>query len=173
MLQDVRYAIRTLLKNPGFTATAILVLAIGIGANTAIFTVVNAVLLRPLPFRDPAALCLLTEHLPFLATTGPSYQNFVDWQAQAHSFEGIAGARNTTFTLTGAGDPERLQGQMATANLFPLLGVEARTGRTFRPEEDRAESPMVALLSRGLALRRFGSEAAALGQKVVLNDEPY
>jgi putative ABC transport system permease protein len=173
MLQDVRYAIRTLLKNPGFTATAILVLAIGIGANTAIFTVVNAVLLRPLPFRDPGSLCLLTERLPFLAMTGPSYQNFVDWQAQAHSFEGIAGARNTTFTLTGAGEPERLQGQMATANLFPLLGVEARTGRTFRPEEDRAESPIVALLSRGLALRRFGSEAGALGQKVVLNDEPY
>jgi len=173
MFQDFRYGIRTLLKNPGFTVTAILILAIGIGANTAIFTVVNAVLLRPLPFRDPGSLCLLTERLPFLAMTGPSYQNFVDWQAQAHSFEGIAAAHNATFTLTGAGDPERLQGQMATANLFPLLGVEAQTGRAFRPEEDRAGSPLVALLSRGLALRRFGSEAAALGKTVVLNDQPY
>jgi putative ABC transport system permease protein len=173
MLQDIRYGIRTLLKNPGFTAIAILILAIGIGANTAIFTVVNAVLLRPLPFRDPGPLCLLTERLPFLAMTGPSYQNFVDWQAQAHSFEGIAAARNTTFTLTGAGDPERLQGQMATANLFPLLGVEAQTGRTLRSEEDRAESPLVALLGRGLALRRFGSESAALGKTVVLNDQSY
>src|SRR5215831_3643694 len=115
MLQDVRYAIRTLLKNPGFTATAILVLAIGIGANTAIFSVVNAMLLRPLPFRDPGSLCLLTERLPTFPVLGPSYLNFLDWRAQNHTFVDVGAARNAQFTLTGGAQPERVFGQMASA----------------------------------------------------------
>lgn len=171
--QDLRYAIRTLRKNPGFTATAIATLAIGIGANTAIFTVVNTVLLRPLPFRDPASLCLLLEKFPALGPIGPSYQNLVDWRAQAHSFESIASVRNATLTLTGSGEPERLQGQMVTANLFPLLGVQAREGRTFRADEDRAGGAPVAVVSYGLAERRFGSPPRALGKTVVLDNQPY
>src|ERR1700687_3011491 len=117
--QDLRYGLRVLLKNPGFTAVAVLTLAIGIGANTAIFSVVNAVLLRPLPFRDPAVLCLVTERMPTIPILGPSYLNFRDWRAQNHSFEDLAAARSTPFTLSGSGQPERVQGQMASASLFP------------------------------------------------------
>jgi len=112
LLYDLRFALRVLRKNRGFTAVAILTLAIGIGANTAIFSVVNAVLLRPLPFHDAASLCLLTERMPTIPVLGPSWLNFQDWRAQSRSFD-IAAARNTTMTLTGAGDPQRLQTQQA------------------------------------------------------------
>src|SRR5580704_8529239 len=120
---DVRYAIRMFLKNPGFSAVAILTLALGIGTNTAIFSVVNAVLLRPLPFRDPARLAVLYEHFPSIGIIGPSYENLVDWRDQSASYEGVGFVHNATFTLTGAGDPQRLAGQMASANFFPLLGI--------------------------------------------------
>src|SRR5207237_5424165 len=118
LLYDLRYALRILRHNPGFTGVAILTLAIGIGANTAIFSVVNAVLLRPLPFRDPRSLCLITERMPAIPVVGPSWLNFQDWRAQSRSFD-IAAARNTTLTLTGTGDPERLQAQQSSADLFP------------------------------------------------------
>lgn len=170
---DLRYAIRSLRKNPGFTTVAILTLAIGIGANTAIFSVVNAVLLRPLPFRNPESLCLLTERLPFLPSVGPSYQNFVDWQAQAQSFQSIGAAKLTPLTLTGTGEPERLQGELMTANLFPLLGIDPPLGRVFTPAEDRAAGPPVALISSGLAQRRFGSAGSALNRIVTLDNQPY
>src|SRR5580704_6279027 len=117
--QDLRYGLRVLLKNPGFTAVAVLTLAIGIGANTAIFSVVNAVLLRPLPFREPSSLCFLTERMPTIPILGPSYLNFQDWRAQNHSFEDLAAARFTPFTMTGSSEPERVQGQMVSASLFP------------------------------------------------------
>src|SRR5271168_5086365 len=109
--QDLRYGLRMLVKSPGFTAVAVLTLAIGIGANTAIFSVVNAVLLRPLPFRDPAALCLLTERMPTIPILGPSYLNFEDWRAQNHSFADLGADHFQPFTLTGTSQPERVQGQ--------------------------------------------------------------
>src|ERR1700755_2172024 len=109
---DLRYALRVLLARPGFSAVAILTLALGIGTNTAIFSVVNAVLLRPLPFRDPAKLCLLYEHFPTIGIIGPSYENLIDWRDQSSSYEGVAFVHNATFTLTGAGEPQRLIGQM-------------------------------------------------------------
>jgi len=130
LFQDLRFSLRLLRKNPSFAAVAIATLALGIGANTAIFSVVNAVLLRPLPFRNPDSLCLLTERMPTIPTLGPSWQNFQDWRDQAQSFERIAAARNATFTLSDAGEPERLAGQMASADLFPLLGVNAFRGHT-------------------------------------------
>jgi putative ABC transport system permease protein len=171
--QDLRYGLRVLLKNPGFTAVAVLTLAIGIGANTAIFSVVNAVLLRPLPFRDPASLCFLTERMPTIPILGPSYLNFRDWRAQNHSFDDVAAARLTPFTLTGGGQPERVQGQMASASLFPLLGVSAIQGHTFRADEDRAGGPPVALISYGFWQTHFAGAAGTIGKSLTLDNQPY
>jgi len=172
LLQDLRYAFRLLAKSPGFAAIAILTLALGIGANTAIFSVVNAVLLRPLAFRDPSRLVIVAEKSPF-PTISTSYQNFVDWRDQSRSFESMEATRGTGLTLTGAGEPELLLARMATAGLFPLLGVEAHIGRTFLPEEDRAGSAPVALLSYGLWQRRFGGSREIIGKPITLGSQPY
>src|SRR5450755_2790263 len=168
--QDLRYGFRVLMKNPGFTIVAVLTLAIGIGANTAIFSVVNAVLLRPLPFRDPAALVLITERMPTIPVVGPSNMNLQDWKAQAHSFENIAAVLNATFTLTGVGQPERVQVQMASASLFPMLGVTALKGHTFLPEEDKAGGPPVVLLAYGYWQSHYAGAADVLGKSVTLNN---
>src|SRR5580693_9724702 len=107
LMQDLRFGVRTLRKNPGFTAIAILTLALGIGANTAIFSVVNGVLLRPLPFRDPSRLVLIAERSSF-PVISTSYENYLDWRDQSHSFESMEATRGAAITLTGAGEPERL-----------------------------------------------------------------
>jgi putative ABC transport system permease protein len=172
LLQDLRYAFRLLAKSPGFTAIAILTLALGIGANTAIFSVVNGVLLRPLSFRDPSRLVIVAEKSPF-PTISTSYQNFVDWRDQSRSFESMEGTRATGLSLTGAGDPELLTARMATAGLFSLLGVEAREGRTFLPEEDKAGSAPVVLLTYGLWQRRFGGSREIIGKPITLDSRPY
>lgn len=171
--KDLRFALRTLAKNPGFAAVAILTLALGFGANTAIFSVVNAVLLRPLPFREPDRLVFLYEILPSAPVIGPSFQNFVDFRDQAQSFESVGAIRSTTFTLTGAGEPERLHGQMLSANLFPLLGVNAVRGHSFLADEDRIGGPPVAMISYGLWQRRFGDAADVLGKNLVLDNQTY
>jgi len=173
LFQDLRFSLRLLRKNPSFAAVAIATLALGIGANTALFSVVNAVLLRPLPFHNPESLCLLTERMPTLPTLGPSWQNFQDWRGQAQSFERIAAARNAMFTLSGAGDPERLAGQMASEDLFPLLGVSAVRGHTFTAEEDKPGAAPVVLLSYGFWQRRFAGSPAALGQSLTLDNQQY
>jgi putative ABC transport system permease protein len=170
--QDLRYGARTLVKNPGFTAVAALTLAIGIGANTSIFSVVNAVLLRPLPFRDPASLCLLTERMPTIPVLGPSYLNLQDWRAQAHSFTDVGAARNTPFTITGRGEPEQVLGQMASAALFPVLGVSAFEGHTFTADEDRAGGPPVALISYGFWQTHFARAANTVGQVLIIDNQP-
>jgi putative ABC transport system permease protein len=170
--QDLRYAVRLLLKRPSFTAIAVLTLALGIGANTAIFSVVNSVLLRPLAFRDPSRLIIVAEKSPYPTIT-TSYQNYSDWRDQSHSFESLEGTRGTALTLTGAGEPERLNARMATAPLFSLLGVEARLGRTFLPEEDRAGGPPVVLLSYGLWQRRFAGSPDVIGKSLTLDAQPY
>src|SRR6202021_3422741 len=121
---DMRYAVRLMIKNPAFTLIAIITLALGIGANTAIFTVVNAVLLRPLGFHDPSRLVIVAEKSPYPTIT-TSYENYVDWRAQSQSFESMEGTRGATIALTGAGDPERLNSRYATAGLFPFVGVDA------------------------------------------------
>jgi putative ABC transport system permease protein len=172
LLYDVRYALRALRKNPGFTAVAVLTLAIGIGANTAIFSVANAVLLRPLPFHDPRSLCLLTERMPSIPVLGPSWLNLQDWRAQSRSFD-IAAARNTTMTLTGAADPERLQAQQVSAAMLPMLGVRALRGHTFTAEEDRAGAAAVVLLGYGFWQRHFGGAEDAIGRSVTLDGQPY
>jgi putative ABC transport system permease protein len=172
-LHDLRYAFRVLRQNPGFAAVAVLTLAIGIGANTAIFSVIDAVLLKPLPFRDPQAICLLMERMPALGAIGPSWLNFQDWKAQSRTFESLAAARNTTLTLTGAGEPERLQAQQASAAVFPLLGVSAVRGHTFTAEEDRAGAAPAVLVGYGFWQRHFGGAEDAVGRTLTLDNQPY
>jgi putative ABC transport system permease protein len=170
---DLRYALRTLRNNPGFAAVTILTLALGVGANTAIFSVINAVLLRPLPFGTPNQLCVITESLPSVPMVGPSYQNFQDFRDRAKSFSAMSATRITTLTLTGAGEPERLPAQMISASMFPLLGVSATMGRTFAPEEDRAGGPQVVLLSYGFWRRHFAGSADVLDKSITLDNKSY
>ena len=172
--QDVRYGLRMLAKNPAFTAIAVVALALGIGANSAIFSVVDAVLLRPLPFKNPNQLVMLWEnaaHLGFPRDT-PSPANFLDWQKQATSFTGMAAMIERSFNLTGVGEPERLEGRRVSANLFELLGVSARLGRTFVPEDDKPGTHVV-VLSHSLWQRRFGSDPGVIGRALTLDGESY
>src|SRR5438034_4607879 len=172
--QDLRYGLRTLAKNPAFTSIAIVALALGIGANSAIFSVVDAVLLRPLPFKKPEQLVTLWEnatHLGFPKNT-PSPANFLDWQKQASAFTGMAAMVERSFNLTGVGEPERLDGRRVSANLFELLGVPAVLGRTFVPDDDRPGTHVV-LLSYSLWQRRFGSDPSVIGRALTLNGESH
>src|SRR5947199_3717798 len=172
--QDLRYALRTLAKNPAFTSIAIVAIALGIGANTVIFSAVNAVLLRPLPFKNPEQLVMVWEnatHLGFPKNT-PSPPNFIDWQRQNTVFTGMAAMSERSFNLTGVGEPDRLDGRRVSANLFDLLGVPALLGRTFVPDDDKPGTHVV-LLSYSLWQRRFGSDPAVIGQALTLNGESY
>src|SRR5208282_3091190 len=137
LIQDLRYGLRMLAKNPGFTAVAVITLALGIGANTAIFSVVNAVLLKPLPYPDPDRLAVIWVTEPsgpggLFPATGPDFQ---DWQAQNHVFEGISAVSVAGGTLTGSGEPWQLQGLSISPNAFQILGVQPQLGRSFAPEE--------------------------------------
>ncbi len=171
--QDVRYGVRMLHKNPGFTAVAVLTLALGIGANSAIFSVVNAVLLRPLPFRDSGRLCLVMESLPSFPQLGPSYENYQDFRDQSKSFETIAAEHPQPVTMTGRGDPQRLAAQFVSASLFPLLRVNALEGHTFTEDEDRFGGPQVVLLSYGFWHRSFGGERSIVGKNITIDDVSY
>jgi putative ABC transport system permease protein len=174
LFQDLRYAFRLLTKNFSFTAIAVATLALGIGANTAIFSVVNAVLLRPLPFRDPSRLVLALEHNPAIpGFSSISYLNFLDWRAQNQSFESLEATCATAATLTGTGEPERLNARVATAGLFSLLGVNAILGRTFLADEDRPGGAPIALLSYGLWQRRFGASRDIIGKTIDLDTKPF
>jgi putative ABC transport system permease protein len=173
LFQDLRYALRRLGRTPAFTAIALATLTLGIGANTAIFTVIDAVLLRPLPYRDPGQLVLLNETAPGFPSFSVSYENYEDWRDQSHSFSSVGAVRNTAMTLTGAGEPERLTAQNATANLLDVLGVRVVRGRAFLVEEDRKGAPGVALISYGFWQRRFGGAESALGQSLTLDNKPY
>src|SRR5580693_3164996 len=172
LLQDLRYAFRVLIKSPSFTAIAVLTLALGIGANTAIFSVVNATLLRPLAFHDSSRIMLIAEKSKY-PDPSVSYQNFVDWRDQSHSFECVQGMRASTITLTGAGEPERLNARWVTSGLFPLLGVKALLGRTFRDDEDRAGGAPAVVISYGLWQRRFGGATDVLNKSINLDSRSY
>src|SRR5438046_2493506 len=172
--QDLRYGLRTLLKNPGFTIIAVIALALGIGANSAIFSVVNAVLLRPLPFKNPEQLVMVWEnatHVGFPKNT-PAPPNFIDWQKQNTVFTGMAAMSERSFNLTGVGEPERLDGRRVSANLFDLLGVPALLGRAFVPDDDRPGTHVV-LLRYSLWQRRFGSDSNVIGRAITLTGESY
>lgn len=171
-LQDLKYAVRMFLKQPAFTIIAILTLAVGIGANTTIFSVVNSILLRPLPYREPDRLAMvwMNNARINISEDWHSYPNYEDYRNNTSTFEDIALFNNRSFTITGDGEPERVRGAVASSNLFPLLGVGAMMGRTFIPEEDENGKDMVAILSYGLWQRRFAADPDILGKTVSLNN---
>ena len=171
--QDLRYALRMLLKNPGFSAVAIIALALGIGANSAIFSVVNTVMLRPLPYKDADRLVMVWEDASKhgYPRDTPAAANYIDWRDQNQVFEGMAAIADQSFNLTNAGDPERVEGRRVSANLFPLLGVEPELGRVFRSEEDQPGANRVAILSHRFWHRRFGADPGIAGKTVTLNGE--
>ena len=176
LLRDVRYAARTLLRQPGFTLVAVLTLALGIGANTAIFSVIDAALLRSLPYREPGRLVHLweTKRSRDFEQREASYPDFLDWRAQsAEVFEGLAGYTSRPFTLADAGEATRARGAAVTANFFDLLGVNAVAGRTFVAGEDGPQAKRVAVISHGLWQRRFGGERATVGREVTLDGQAY
>ncbi|HEX8091869.1 MAG TPA: ABC transporter permease [Blastocatellia bacterium] len=175
LAQDLRYGLRVLAKSPVFTAVAMLTLALGIGANTAIFSVVNELLPRPLPFRDAERLVMLWENNPNLdAGQNPtSRANFRAWREQSSSFDGMAAFSDQRLNLTGDGEPEEISVQLATPELFQVLGVEPILGRAMTEEDGRAGAPRVAVLSYGIWQRRFGGDAGVVGRPITLNGAPF
>jgi predicted permease len=174
LLQDLRYAFRTLMKKPGFTLIAVVTLALGIGGSTAIFTVVDAALLRGLPYKSPERLYHLWESTPQkeFAQREFSYPDYQDY-LQNQVCEGIAAYTGGGAIMSGRGEPERVLAPAASANFFSLLGVEPVIGRTFQPGEDKPGSPRVTVLTYGMWQRRFGGDKAILGQSLTLNGDPY
>jgi putative ABC transport system permease protein len=173
LAQNFRFALRRLRKNPGFTVVAVLTLALGIGANSAMFSIVNAVLLRPLPYRDPQRLMLLAERWPQFPRLSLSYLNYKDWRDQSHSFEAVGAVRNSVMTMTGGAEAERLPSQNVTANLFDLLGTKPELGRAFSDAEDKPGAPPVAVISHSLWERRFSSSPSVLSQTITLDNQNY
>ncbi|HEX8087320.1 MAG TPA: ABC transporter permease, partial [Blastocatellia bacterium] len=174
-IQDLRYGLRTLLKNRGFTAVALLALALGIGANTAIFTVVNAVLLRPLPYEDPERLVLIQANNPQqkIKQAPTSLPDFFDWSDQNSAFEQIAAYSRWSTIITSGDEPERLPTGFVSGNFFSTLDVKPIVGRAFSDGDDLAGAEPVAVVSSGLWKRRFGSDAALVGQTVTLSGKAY
>jgi putative ABC transport system permease protein len=173
--QDVRFGFRMMMKKPGVTFIALLALALGIGANTAIFSVVNTVLLRPLPYKDSGRIMLVFWSAPKLSAEDfpSSAPDFLDWREQNHVFERMAAVSGESFNLTGAGEPERITSASASADIFPLLGVNAARGRTFTAEEEQAGRNKVVVVGHQLWQRRFGSDPNLVGQSITLNNESY
>jgi putative ABC transport system permease protein len=172
--QDLRYAARTLRKQPAFTAAAVLTLALGIGANTAIFSIVNTVLLQPLPYPDSSRLFVVYQ----FATRGGdrarfSAENFLDVQREARSFEALGAYAGTGFTLTGRGEPEFVMGQMISAELLGVLDMQPLIGRALRPDENEGGRDQVMLLSHRLWQRRYGGDPGIVGQTITANGKPY
>jgi putative ABC transport system permease protein len=172
--QDLRYGARMLFKQPGFTLIPVLTLALGIGANTAIFSVVNTVLLRPLPFKEPDSLVMIREtKLPQFPEFSVSAGNFLGWQKQNTVFERMAAYTGASFNLVGVGDPEQIPGMRVTDGFFAMLGAQPQIGRDFLSEEDQPGRNNVVILSHGLWQRRFGGEAKILNQTLTLNGQSY
>lgn len=171
-LDDLRHALRTLLREPSFSATAVLILALGLGANTVVFSIVEGVLLRPLDYREPARLFAVEEIIPEVTQTLPvlpvNARHYLEWRKSCSSFEEVAIADGEELNLTGR-EPERLSAVRATASLFRLLGVEAQLGRTFAPDEDRPGNDAVAVISDSLWRRRFGADPGVVDRRIELN----
>src|SRR6185369_6600333 len=174
LIQDLRYGIRTLLKRPGFSAVAVVTLALGIGASTVIFTVVDAALLRGLPYKQPDRLYHLWERTPKqdFSKREFSYPDFQDYQ-QNNVFDGLAAYGGGGALLTGLGEAERIAAPRASANFFSVLGVEPYLGRTFQPGEDVPNGPKVTVLTYGFWQRRFGADQNVVGRAITINGESY
>ncbi len=176
LLNDFRYGVRVLARRPWFTAVAVLTLALGIGANTAVFSLVSAVFVRPLKYREAERLVMVWEVVERLgfARDNPAVANFADWRSQNRVFEDMAATRHLTYDLTGGGgEPEKLLALGVGANFFPLLGVEPALGRAFHADEDRPGAPRVAVLGHGLWQRRFGGDPGVVGSELLLDGEKY
>jgi len=173
LLQDIRYGIRMLAKNPGFTVVAVLTLALGIGANTALFSVVNAVLLKALPFHQPDRLVALYQNKVQFQRASISYPNFLDWQRQNRTFDSMAAFRPDDFNLTGAGEAEHIRGEMISADFFSTLGLQPVIGRWFTSQEDQLGGAPVAVISAGLWARKFTARPDIVGRSVELNGTDY
>src|SRR5580704_105055 len=171
--QDLIYAARTLRKSPGFTFVALLTLALGIGATTAIFSVVYGVLLQPLPFNDAARLILLNETTPRVGVVSVSYPNFQDWRAQTIQFSQIAAVSSVGFNLAGINQPEAIRGEAVSPNFLSVLGVKPALGRDFDPSEEKAGAAPVLLLSYALWQSHFGADPSALGRTIMLDGKGY
>ena len=173
LFQDVRYGIRMLVKNPGFTIVAVLALTLGIGADSAIFSVVNAVLLRPLPYDESERLVFLSERSQVLEGMSIAYPNFLDWRTQNNAFESIGVYRRQSYNLTGSGEPERLVAGQVSADLFTVLRVNATQGRVFTNDEDQPGATPVVVLSHGLWQRRLGGDSGIIGQNLTLDGRGF
>ncbi|MFZ0579586.1 MAG: ABC transporter permease [Candidatus Acidiferrales bacterium] len=173
LIQDLKYAVRMLVKSPGFTAIAILTLALGIGANSALFSVVNGVLLRPLPYAQPDRLVVLSEKTANFESSSISYPNFLDWQRSNSAFASIAAYRSDDFNITGRGEAERVRVGMISADFFEILGVSPVRGRLFATQEDRLGGAPVVLISAGLWQRKFGSAPDIIGKTIIMNGDGY
>ena len=175
LIYDLRYGLRMLLKNPGFTFAALITLALGIASSTAIFSVIDGVLLHPLPYPDSEKIMSLT---PTMRSTGApggasAPANYIDWAAQNDVFSHMAAARGEQFNLTDGDRPERVRGTMTTSNLFPLFGVSPILGRTLLPSDEQPGHNHVVVLSSELWARRYASDRGIIGREISLNDEPH
>ena len=174
MLADLKYAWRTIRRSPGFALAVVLTLALGIGANSAIFSVVHAVLLRPLPFGEPDRLVRLYGRYPEVGRTGTSLPDFQDWRAQSHSFAQMAARYNAAFVLTGEGEPERVIADRVTANFLGTFGVRPALGRSFLPEEEQVGGDdRVVILDYGYWQRRFAGDPRIVGRQIQLSGQPF
>jgi putative ABC transport system permease protein len=173
LIKDLQFSLRQLRKAKVFAVVAVVTLALGIGCNTAIFSVFYSVLLRPLPFSDPDRLVIVSERATNFPTLSASWLNFKDWKAQNKSFEEFEATRVVTMAMTGSGQPEQIPGQMISGNLLPMLGVNTIAGRTISTVDDQPASPAVALLGYGLWQRRFGGAESVIGQTITLDRQNY
>ena len=173
ILHDIKFGLRMLAKNPGFTVVAVLTLALGIGANTAIFSVVNGVLLNPLRYTEPDRLVALYSREQNFTRASIPYPNFLDWVRDNRSFSALAAYRGDDFNLIGMGEPERVPAEMVSATFFPILGVKPVIGRVFLPEEDQVGAAPVVLISSSLWNRKFASSPDVLGKSITLNSTAY
>src|SRR5579859_1731095 len=173
LVQDLRYAARTLRNSPGFAAVAVLTLALGIGANTAIFSFVDGILLRPLPYPEADRIVRVLEKPPGFPRNGISTLNFLDWQRQNTVFDFMAAQTGASMTLSGTNEPVLLHCGLVSAHYFDIFGIKAALGRTFLPDEDQAGKDHVVLLSYVLWQNRFGGDRSIVNRTILLDNEPY
>jgi len=176
-IQDLRYGIRMLVRQPTFTLVVVLTLSLGIGANTAIFSVISGVLIKPLPYEDPDELFVVKSSSEYSARSswvqGVAYQNFLDWREQNEAFRGLGAYRSRQYRLIDAGEPERIEGAQVTAGFFSTLGVPAHPGRIFSPSDEAPNAAGTVILSHGFWTRRFGADPNAIGRSIVLDKNSY
>lgn len=177
LLQDFKYGIRMFARKPGFTMIAVIALALGIGANTAIFSIINAVLLRPLPYSDPSKLVMIWQTIPAnrmgIDRLPPSVAQFIDWRERSKSFQTMTAITSVSMSLTGFGEPERVNGARVSANFFDLMGINPRIGRGFTASEDNPGSNRVIVISDGFWKRRFASAPNVIGKTLTFDNQSY